>query len=342
MPTLYVHAGVHRTATSSIQKFLRDNDKVLLSKGYLYPFAVPRHAAQIKQMVTKKVSAADFAADLLRQIERETVPVHSVVLSDEDISSISNPEIFSGLQEKFDVKVVVSLRRQDLWLESWYLQNIKWQWNPNLAHLPFDDFLQRREHFFWIDYACHLTKYEKVFGQGSVLAMVFEKTEMPNGPIVALLNQLGITDLVGFGPLLNINSSLSPMMTEFMRHLPLDTINRLERAMFEKAFAAVDARIHSNGSKLLLSYDKRLEILADYAQSNRTVATRYFNRDSLFLEPVPYRDAPLADRTLPQSSQDLLAMMVAPMVQQLGEVMQAARLSRQNGKRSRQLEIRNL
>ncbi len=333
MPTLYVHAGVHRTATSSIQKFLRDNDKVLLSKGYLYPFVVQRHAFQIKQMVNNKVSATAFSAELLRQVERQAVPVHSVVLSDEDISSVLNPEVFSGLQEKFDVKVVVSLRRQDLWLESWYLQNIKWQWNPSLAHLSFDDFLQQQERFFWIDYASRLTKYEEVFGQGSVLAMVFEKSEMPDGPIVALLNLLGITDLAGFGPFLNINSSLSPMMTEFLRHLPLDTINRLERAMFEKAFAAVDAQIHSNGSKLLLSYDQRLEILANYAQSNRTVATRYFDRDSLFPEPVPDRDAPLADRTLPQSSQDLLAMMVAPMVQQLGDVMQAARLARQNGKK---------
>lgn len=329
MLTLYVHVGVHRTATSSIQRFLCDNAKVLLSKGYLFPYAVPRHFAQIKQIVSHKISATDFAEDLLRQVEGAAEPVHSVVISDEDISNIADPMILAGLQEKFDVKVVVSLRRQDLWLESWYLQNIKWQWNPNLSHISFAEFLQRKKRFFWIDYDSHLAKYERTFGQGSVLATVFENPAMPHGPIVSFLTLLGINDLTGFGPLLNINSSLSPMMTEFLRHLPLDRINRFERALFEKAFAAVDANLTTNGSKLLLPYDERLEIIFEYAEGNHVVAKRYFNRNALFLEPVPNPDAPLADITLPDTAQDLMAKLVAPMVEQLGEVLHATRLSRQ-------------
>ena len=329
MLTLYLHVGVHRTATSSFQKFLRENDTVLLSKGYLYPFGVQRHFAQIKQIVKKKISAGDFAEDLLREVDRANAPVHAVILSDEDISAVADPKVFAGLQEKFDVKVVVSLRRQDLWLESWYLQNVKWQWNASLAHLSFEDFLQQKDRFFWIDYESRLAKYEAVFGQGSVLANVFENSAMPQGPIVALLNLLGISDLAGFGPLVNINSSLSPLMTEFLRHLPLDRIHRLERAAFEKAFAAVDAHLTTNRSKLLLNYDERLEIIFDYAQSNNAVAKQYFNRTALFLEPIPNRDAPLADRTLPQTPQDLMATMVAPMVEKLGEVLQEARLARQ-------------
>ena len=50
MRKLFLHIGVHRTATSSLQKFLRDNEKVLLSHGYLYPYSAPRHAAQIPLM----------------------------------------------------------------------------------------------------------------------------------------------------------------------------------------------------------------------------------------------------------------------------------------------------
>lgn len=325
MPTLYIHAGVHRTATSSIQRFLRENETALLDRGYLYPFSAVRHGAQIRQIVSGKVSCASFAAELLAQIDRAGVPIHAVVLSDEDISLVRDPKIFSRLQDHFDVKIVFCVRRQDLWLESWYLQNVKWQWNPELSHLPFDVFLQHRESFFWIDYASHLAKYEAVFGSEAVRVAVFEKNAMPNGPIAAVLSLMGITDLTGFGPFMTVNSSLSPKMTEFVRHLPLDKIHDLDRAVFEKAFSVIDSQLNSNGSNLLLTHDQRLEIIFAYSEGNATLAQRYFGRSALFLEPVPHHDAPLANRSLPETPEELMALIVAPMVQYLGAHMQSTR-----------------
>ena len=332
MRKLFLHIGVHRTATSSLQKFLRDNEKVLLSHGYLYPYSAPRHAAQIEQIVSGGISAADFAIDLLRQVEQASVPVDAVILSDEDISLIADPSILAGLQKMFEVKIVVSLRRQDLWLESWYLQNVKWQWNPRLAHLTFDDFFAQRDRFFWIDYAAHLGRYEAVFGLDAVLVSVFETSSMPDGPIAAFLRLLGISDLTGFGPFLTINSSLSPMMTEFVRHLPLDTMRRIERAMFEKAIARVDAQLPKPSSKLLLTYDQRLDVIFSHADGNRSVAQRYFDRSTLFLEPIPHRDTPLADQTLPDTPLALMQLLVAPMVQELGAGMQKERLSKKTNR----------
>lgn len=325
MPTLYLLAGVHRTATSSIQKFLSDNAAILLTKGYLYPFGTPRHAAQIRQIVTGVASSADFAAELVGLMTQAQSPVHSVILSDEDIATVADPGLFAGFQDKFDVKIVVSLRRQDLWLESWYLQNVKWQWDRALAHLSFEEFLQRRDTFFWVDYANHLAKYEAVFGPKALLLSVFEPHDMPEGPIPKMLQVLNIKDLAGFGPYVRVNASLSPMMTEFVRHLPLDKLHRPERAMFEKAFAAVDATMTTNGSKLLLSYDQRIALLERYKDGNHLVAQAHFGRSDLFLDALPDRDAPMAVSTLPQSTHDVMELMVAPMVQHLGLVLQRAR-----------------
>ncbi len=137
MRQLYLHVGVHRTATTSIQRFLRANFDTLLEKGYFYPFGVVRHNAVVSRMRDGVLDVEDFAADLLRRVEAKAEASTAVILSDEDMSNIEDFSIFKPLTKLFDVKVVVSLRRQDLWLESWFFQNLKWQWNPSLSHLTF-------------------------------------------------------------------------------------------------------------------------------------------------------------------------------------------------------------
>ena len=135
MRKLYLHVGVHRTGTTSTQKFFQANFNALLDKGYLYPFGVARHSAAIIRIKHGQLAVDDLAADLVKRMDAKGSHVHSAVLSDEDMSNIKDFSIFAPLARHFDVKVVVSLRRQDLWLESWYLQNLKWQWNPSLSHL---------------------------------------------------------------------------------------------------------------------------------------------------------------------------------------------------------------
>jgi hypothetical protein len=327
MRTLYLHVGVHRTATTSTQRFMRANFDVLLTKGYLYPFGVARHNAVVSRLRYGVQNVAEVAEDLLRRMDAKGVSVHSVVLSDEDMSQIADFNRFAALSRYFDVKVVVSLRRQDLWLESWYLQNVKWQWDPSLAHLTFDEFFARRSEFFWIDYAARLAHYEAVFGKGSVIAGVFEDADMPQGPIDAFLAMIGITDQVGFGPKLHHNSSLSPLTTEFMRHLPLDEMETQDRSRIEKACFAVDAGLTTNGSKLVMPHQQRMIVQSEYAEGNQAVAARYLARDSLFNAPWPGLADALATTALPRDADSLLRDFVAPFVRAMGAQLAEARAS---------------
>ncbi len=325
MRKLYLHVGVHRTATTSIQRFMRANFAALLDKGYLYPFGVARHNAAVARMRYGTQDVREFAEELARRMAAKGEHVTAAVLSDEDMSMIADFNLFAPLKRVFDVKVVVTLRRQDLWLESWYLQNLKWQWNPDLAHLTFDEFWARRAEFFWIDYAARLQRYEKVFGSGSVVAQVFEEADMPEGPIDAFLAMIGITDQTGLGEKLHHNSSLSPLATEFMRHLPLDAMEGPDRRLFERASLVVDAGLKGNGSKLVMSYPRRQAVQAEYAQSNAAVARKYFNRDVLFRDPLPEASAPLAINQLPGDSARLMQDFIVPFVRALGAEIAEAR-----------------
>ncbi|MEO8242976.1 MAG: hypothetical protein ABI832_11715 [bacterium] len=325
MRRLYLHVGVHRTGTTSIQRFLRANFDVLLQKGYLFPFGVARHNQVVSRMRDGAMDVTEFAEDLLRRVESRGDGRTSVILSDEDMSNIEDFSIFSPLKKIFDVKVVVSLRRQDLWLESWFFQNLKWQWNPSLSHLTFAEFFARRREFHWIDYAARLAHYEAVFGPGSVIAGVFEKADMPEGPIDAFLRMVGISDMAGFGPMLHSNSSMSPLMTEFIRQLPLDAMAGPDRRLFEKACGEVDAKLVKEDAKLIMPYDQRLVVQADYAAGNRLVAQKYLGRDELFHDPLPGPQDAVATMALPDKSADLMRDFVAPMVHALAAQMAEAR-----------------
>lgn len=318
MRKLYLHVGVHRTGTTSTQRSLRENFSGLLQRGYLYPYGSDRHDEHVRRVRSGLLTAESWAADLERRADSHPVDVHSVLLSDEDMSLIRDFRPFEALSHRFQVKVVVMLRRQDLWLESWYLQNVKWQWNKRLANLSFEEFIARRSEFHWIDYAARLSHYDEVFGMDSVLPGVFEHEDMPGGPTATVLRLIGIADPSFIGPELHKNSSLSPRTSEFIRHLPLHQLRDVDRRLFELAAQQVDDSLPKGGSKLLLDHALRAEIMAEHAEGNRAVANHYFGREHLFRDPLPAVDAPLADRVLPADPQRLMAEFVVPMLMAVG------------------------
>lgn len=320
MTTLYLHIGTHRTATTSIQAFMLANWEALLKHGILHPMRIARHFALFNAIFTGRRSVKDVSADLLRRAAKQDREVHSIVLSDEDVCMRKDLSVLAEFRAHFDVKVIFALRRQDLWLESWYLQNIKWQWNKSLSHLTLDTFMARADEFHWAHYDPLLTQLEALFGQENILPYVFEKAQMPNGPVAAFCDKIGLTDLTGLTPAPHVNSSHSPSIAEFVRLLPLDEAPDKYRTQLEKAVRAVDQQLTVDSgehSSLLLDHDRRMAVLKVHEEGNANVARRYFGRDQLFMEPVPAPDAPLAQMRLPQDSESLMRDYVAPMIRGL-------------------------
>ena len=173
--TLYLHVGVHRTATSAIQRFLLKNSANLQERGFFHPYRVPRHFLLMNNIFSKEISVQAAAADIAARADSKKHPVHSITISDEDICMRRDLSPLAEFRAHFDVKVVCFLRRQDLWIESWYQQNVKWQWNKRLAHLTFAEFLAQRGEFFWINYDERLRHLGAVFGAENVICRAFEK-----------------------------------------------------------------------------------------------------------------------------------------------------------------------
>lgn len=318
--TLILHIGAHRTATSALQDYLHDNFSKVQEKGFFYPFKVRRHLKLVNDLFKKERSPSEVAQTITERADRREHKIHTVILSDEDICMRRDLGLLAEFREWFDVKVVFTLRRQDTWLESWFFQNIKWQWNARLSHCTFDEFLQMREDFHWIHYGRYIDHLEKLFGQENLILNILEKDQMPNGPMETFCDSIGLTDRSGFHPPSHVNESFSPAISEFMRCLPLDQAPAAYRGMLTNACAQIDRERLGGGKKQserLMPPAQRAAIMEEYAQGNRQVAQRYFNRDKLFLDPLPAADAPLAQMALPTDSYALMQTLVAPLLEEM-------------------------
>lgn len=317
---LFLHAGAHRTATTSIQSFLRLNFDPLLAAGYFNPRRAGRSHLVFAQIFKGELDVLDLAQDITRRADTRPAPVHSVILSDEDICMHADLSPLGALTERFDVKVVFSMRRQDLWLESWHQQNVKWQWNPALAHLTFPEFLDRREDFHWIRYDSMVDRFAALFGAENLILRVFEKSEMPDGPVAAFCTDIGLTDLSPFTMPAPMNASMAPVCSELLRTLPLDAIKADQRALIERAAFAMDRHVTETfgpSPSLLMDHATRLALLEEYAAGNATVARRHFGRDMLFRDPLPAPDAPVASQALPADSYALMRDFLSPLLRDL-------------------------
>lgn len=318
-PTLILHIGAHRTATSALQDYLFENFDNLLTKKFFYAFKTRRHLKLMNDLFGGERSVAEISQILVERMERRGGAT-TAILSDEDICTRRNLETLAAFRDTFDVKIAFTVRRQDTWLESWFFQNIKWQWNKKLSHCSFDDFMALREDFHWIHYDTYLQHIESLFGQENILLNVLEASQMPEGPITAFCNSIGLTDRDGFVPASHTNESFSPQISEFMRCLPLDKAPPPYRGVLTQACAQIDRAIQGGErkqSERLLPHDRRVAVMAEYEAGNQAVAQRYFDRDRLFFDPLPGPETPLATMTLPSDPYALMQDYVAPLLEDI-------------------------
>ncbi|MCJ8138310.1 hypothetical protein [Falsirhodobacter halotolerans] len=315
---LYLHIGVHRTATTAIQAIMKKNWTLLRDAGILYPLGVQRHIGVFNNIFSGRTTARKVALDLVKRADSQTVPIHALVMSDEAVSTRQDLSPLAGFAEHFHVKVIFAMRRQDLWLESWWAQNVKGQWDPKFCHMSWPDFLARRKDFHWIDYAGYIARIEEVFGAGSVVPYVFERRQMPDGPIAAFCRQFGFDGWNALEPAGGENISLCPDMSEFVRHLPfIDAPMGLRLKLIEFAEAVNKDIRRGQTSNLLIPHDLRADIMAEYGPGNQAIARRFFGRDDLFLDPLPATSEAVAVPSLPADPAVLMEKMVAPYMREL-------------------------
>ncbi len=203
--TLYVHIGLHKTGTTSLQAFLYDNREKLIDEGYSYIdlHRAVTHCEAYRDRCYEQngdvLLLPDFMIDdsaenwkkAMKCIRKE-LEHRNVILSAEDLSR-NYKKLLKCLKKEIQrVYVIVYLRRQDLWIESNYAKQIK----TGSLSVGFKEYLDK-ELVGWrlenLNYYQLLSNIESILGEGHVIPRVFEHSQLVGGSIESdFLSCLGI------------------------------------------------------------------------------------------------------------------------------------------------------
>jgi hypothetical protein len=295
--TLYLHIGLHRTGTSSIQRFLARNRAALEKRGIILPGN--RKEENLHHNIALEASVRN-APEIARRKFRNTIEAISslgerIVLSSEVFSDNNyiHIEVLDELTSYFStIRVIVYLRRGDTLIESAYNQRVK----REPIFIPFSKGV-----WYNLIYTQLLGPFIQMFGKDSIVVRPFEKNQFVGRTLVSdFLSCIDVQPCDSFViPEDTINKSLTPDALEYKRLL--NTICTPKEARVDIAEPIIQYSTHERQTYFtdheypyLQSPLKRISLLkqcdADYA----LIAHKFLGRKDgrLFYDPLPDPNEP--------------------------------------------------
>lgn len=295
--TLYLHIGLGKTGTSSLQAFFARNVSQLSRHGIWYP-ATGRNelnAHHYLSTAARPGGGTGFDTDVdwgtyLEQLRQElsTRSEENILISSEVFSGIMIWRLLAALKGLFaEIRVIAYLRRQDILIASNYNQWVK---TENLR-LKFDEM-----RLLPFDFEKMLEPWQLLLNDhdGEIIARPYEPSGLLNGSIIddfmdAVFN-IEIDERFLLAGEARSNTRLSLDALEFKRLAnelcPIEITSRFIEPLVEYSRNAL--ALEPESETALLSSQDQVEILAAFRESNASVANNYLNRADgvLFDEPV--------------------------------------------------------
>ncbi|MEM9453165.1 MAG: hypothetical protein AAGF11_03240 [Myxococcota bacterium] len=312
MRTLFVHIGLPKAGSTSLQHFFMTNRALLERQGVAYPAAGAYHH-QVAQHVWARAlkgpryqyywiepDDARYHVDALQQELLDHIaasPCPTVMLSAEELW---HPAIPPKLADAFadgpwTTKILIYARRQDHLLLSAYNQCVK-TLDPRVVdreHVESLEVLVRDElastRPFFALYPT-LRDYAERFGRDNVLVRVLEREQLVNGDLFDdVLSVLGLRPDDRLERPKRLNASLPQQLIDVVDQLNRrSTLPRGPQLSFNYRLRHL-AEMMPLQDYAPLSAARRREILARFEDDNARVAQEFLDRSDgrLFFEPWP-------------------------------------------------------
>lgn len=309
MRVLYLHIGFHKTGTTAIQNYLWKYRNRLKARGICYPAvalsgtthaklanvlkgdafrsalgkmrALPEPHEFDPYGIESDENAKSLYSELSKVIKRNKC--HTTVISSECFLEWIEPAAVAQqfLSLGLEVKVVVYLRRQDLWIESVFNQVVK----DRFLHYSgeFDALPQQQQ----MDYKSVLDEWALLFGRDNIVVRVYETSQLHNGDVVDdFLSVIGVGGRIEGKGVTSVrhmdNLSLHRDVLALLHRVNLLKVGETERQLILESFLPINESLiehDSSGKHGILSAEQRRAILQQYADCNAAVAREYLHRD---------------------------------------------------------------
>lgn len=279
---LVLHIGTHKTGTSTLQSVMTRAAPKLLAHGVSYLEAgrtnrIAHHplAWGLRGRYSTGMEAWESAR---AELKAGRAPIQ--VLSTEGFWYEDPQEIKRQLDYTGEVKIVVYLRRQDAYLQSLYKQSVssgrKTKFQPWLNEMGYRG-----------DYLTVIDKWADAFGKDAIDLRPYERGGKTIDVVDDFFSLIGLDAASIIGDIKRGSHNPSPRaeLLYFLR-----AFNQLNLKLdYDKLFYSVIGKNKAYvRSQDLLTYEQCVEIMARYAEGNRTLAERYWKGEGpLFSAPVP-------------------------------------------------------
>ena len=278
MTKLIVHIGCAKGGSSAIQRALHLNHSELASRGIVVPSrdlkpeseVTGTQAAYFESYVReRRATSIPNLSDLLAAAA-ERQRASTIVLSAENLSNpLGFEKLFEELADRFDLKIVIYVRRQDELLEaSWQQWNIKL--GGSLLAWMIRNVGTRGEWYSIVE------PWANALGDEHIVARVYDRDRLVLGDVFLDFCDVLGQDPTGLEPPGATNPGLSPLLSRMIEgntHLfdgPHDqgfyeSVRQLAPDLVEK----------TSETPRLFSPDESKAIMAAYAKSNERFRKRY-------------------------------------------------------------------
>lgn len=316
MKRLYLHIGQPKTATTTIQSFLANNQQSLMRQGWLYPESIRQHLAHhplgnfFREKPLYWVKQADpvFNMRMLRA-EVDAAGCQNVIMSTETLFFAKDVRKFKDYFDGFEVFPVVFLRRQDHWFESAFREQLK---NGAIRpHMP--NIVRNVENFLKnvgasLDYSKILRGWSETFS-GRVIVIPFEKTGERKPVELKFLEAIGAVNLVDLEPAEAQNESFNRDALTFFSGFSDRPRIGLKYEIFKNVLAQNSSdRPDPPDAEHFCPPALRAGLVAEYDRGNREIARELLGTECLFTSPPP---DPSASWTAPSELSSKKAIEIA-------------------------------
>jgi len=279
--TIYLHVGTHKTGTTSIQRFLYANSKFLNLEGFDYlvgncvwqghhPLGWGFQGAM--KAINKYCPWNHYGVINRLEDEIASSPYDNFIISSENLFLIDNKPFIDNFFARFtnfNFKVIVYLREQVSFLESWYLELIKADYYK--LEEDFEQFIENPR--YNLDYYSALKKWEDYVGKENLHVFNF-KEESKNGNLLLNFSKtIGLKMFDSYTIPLKANEKIS-----YSQMIELREVNRLHLSYDEwyKAKKEIlDIPLNDVDKTILINDELKEEIRNKCYDSNQKLKKSY-------------------------------------------------------------------
>ncbi len=317
MATVYLHIGLPKTGSTSIQYFVWDNRDVFEKLGICYPLFSYRYemvsfrrnghflyAPYINEDGSRNntIPAPEYEEGL-NQLEELGKKYDRILLTDEGLWWGSHPRknFWEQLKEDMnrrglDVKIIVYLRRQDSWLESHWAQNIK-DGRTCLTMHEYIGYMTKRG--YPLDYNAYISKLADLFGKDSVYVRILERGQFKGAEHTLqsdFLDIFGLSLSDGFTVKQDVyNTKFEGNYLEIKRLMNLVPELRTRQHILFQGISEMDEQNPSKRDYSRYSFfapEDRMDFQKQFEESNRQLASGFLGREDGILFYNQPKDLP--------------------------------------------------